>query len=704
MRRFLCEELGNVPLVVALCGQLLRSIGSVDGLIAQYRSMPLQQVDKDGRNPMVDCHYLGAVRSVLLLLHRIEASDDPQWPAARRLLHSLAALPSRTTPASLFYSDNTQHSVITIQKGSSSATDETPAAAQRSFEEAAELLKLFGLTREAEEGRAPTVHQLVQRIVREHPQDEEEAQAVLRQTREVLLQRLAAAYQAGDYMDTRAVLPCAEWWCALAESEDRFMQLEEAVFRCRTAEQLFEQGYASRVVPLLEHLLHQLRGLPTGEREEHTRVQGLATSCLARSLCALARHKEAAQMLESRLEDPTLDDHSTTIVMGDLAMSYVASGKHKEAAQLQARVLALRRRYAGPRHPHTATAMHDLACSYQELGLHNKAATMRRDVLKLRKQILPQGHPDISMAMGNYAGSLIALGDYVKAARSLEEALELERLSMPPGHPRIAALMGNLGFAYIQLGEYERAVALNEETLELKRRILPPDHPDTLTAMSNLAVSYGRLERHEEAMGLQEEELRLKRRILATDHPYIAYAMNNLATTYAALGKHKKAAKMQEQVLEVRKRILLPQDPLIGVSMINLGASYGAMGKLEDAAFIQAEALLFLENSLRDKQHPDIATAMHNLGGSYYSLGKHAAEAGNLEKAKRVYEQAIAMASAALAIRQLKLPAGHSYTATSNDLLLLVRLELQSTLEQASRSNTDRLRAAKDRARKKGRR
>ena len=105
LRAFLEEELGNLPLAVALNGQMLRDVRSVVTLIGLFKTAKLEDVDAQGRNPGTDRHLIGLYTSVRVAVERIKA--DPSLPEAAKkatmqLLMIISVLPRSKTPIELF--------------------------------------------------------------------------------------------------------------------------------------------------------------------------------------------------------------------------------------------------------------------------------------------------------------------------------------------------------------------------------------------------------------------------------------------------------------------------------------------------------------------------------------------------------------------------------------------------------------------------
>eukprot|EP00658_Telonema_sp_P-2_P004464 TRINITY_DN11663_c0_g1_i6.p1 TRINITY_DN11663_c0_g1~~TRINITY_DN11663_c0_g1_i6.p1 ORF type:complete len:526 (+),score=93.18 TRINITY_DN11663_c0_g1_i6:910-2487(+) len=168
-RAFLEDKLGNLPLSVSLCGHLLRadaSLQSMADLIALFERVELDEVDRGGRNPQTDTHYLGLRRSVRIAVLRIEESTElhpSTKQAALSLLAALLVLPRSETPRSLLQAEQRR-----LEFGS-----EDHAELLDVFRDAATLdsglgvLQQHGLLQAGAGGSIGTMHQLVQRSMRE---------------------------------------------------------------------------------------------------------------------------------------------------------------------------------------------------------------------------------------------------------------------------------------------------------------------------------------------------------------------------------------------------------------------------------------------------------------------------------------------------------------------------------------------------------
>ena len=82
--------------------------------------------------------------------------------------------------------------------------------------------------------------------------------------------------------------------------------------------------------------------------------------------------------------------------MNNLALTYSDQGKLQEAADLEERVLEVRRRILGEEHPSTLTSMNNLAWTYESLGWIAEALSLIQQSVNGSQRILGDEHPDVA--------------------------------------------------------------------------------------------------------------------------------------------------------------------------------------------------------------------------------------------------------------------------------------------------------------------
>ena len=178
---FLERTLGNLPLVVQLCGHLLRSEHkwtTMQDLIDEFSKLTQEQLDQRGRNRMADTQLFGLDLSVKIAVGRIKSSAElsaREKGLAMALLAALAVLSPSETPVSLF--DVSEPSELLGELGTEPPEDVHWAhhAASTSLLRGGEALAVarkvledYGLMKQAAASSVVVgiMHQLVQRSVR----------------------------------------------------------------------------------------------------------------------------------------------------------------------------------------------------------------------------------------------------------------------------------------------------------------------------------------------------------------------------------------------------------------------------------------------------------------------------------------------------------------------------------------------------------
>ena len=334
MDSFLSEILGNLPLSVQFNGHLLRSdpgLNSIPDLIAQFKDMSLVKLDRDGKNPLCDTHYIGLDSSVHIAVARMEAHPDAS--AAKSLLAALAVLPRAATPRSLFQGNQVEELL-----GSDGGNVEFLRVFDggEALDKAEKLLCQYGLLNQggADDGMIGAIHQLVQQTVRERwlpasetQSGEQQAESVAEAVRRLLLTR----FKCDDFRDPanwpmlNELAPCVDQWLNLME---------------RGSGQLGKvKGSVSVEGRLCGH-----RAIYYGMLGQHKK--------------ALTLQLEVVAFMERVLPK---DHPDTASAKSNLASTYDELGRHEEALTLKLEVVAFRERVLPKDHLDTAKAKDNLA-------------------------------------------------------------------------------------------------------------------------------------------------------------------------------------------------------------------------------------------------------------------------------------------------------------------------------------------------------
>lgn len=275
-----------------------------------------------------------------------------------------------------------------------------------------------------------------------------------------------------------------------------------------------------------------------------------------------------------------LQGNSLATLWAELAELYYDCGRWTEAEKLQMRVMEVKIRELGERHPDTLASMERLASTYRIRGLWTDAEKLQVRVQEARTKELGEEHPD-------------TLNSIAKLALTVRDQ-----------------------------GRWEEAERLGEQVMRARKRVLGKKHPDTLTSMADLVWTYykqGRLSDAEE-LGLRVKDIRTE--VFCEEHPDSLVSMAHLGAIYEQLGRSIEAETWKKRVLESRMRALGGEHPETLISMVNLALTYRHLGRLKEAEQLEVEALEKRQIIL-GLDHPSTLTSMNNLAWTWLNQGRY---------------------------------------------------------------------------------
>ena len=319
--------------------------------------------------------------------------------------------------------------------------------------------------------------------------------------------------------------------------------------------------------------------------------------------------------------------------MNDLAALYESLADYAQAETLYRKVLEIRRKAQGTRHPDYAAALGSLGSLYHLLGDYARAEPLLRESLEVFRSSLGPKHLDCVAALNNLATLYHVAGEYGRAEPLLREALEISKQLVGEGSPHYARSLNNLAGLYCSMGDYARAEPLLRQTAEISKGVDGPTSPAYATCLNNLAGLYYSAEDYDRAEPLFRQALALRESALGRKHPDYAACLDNLAGTYEALGQYDKAQPLYQQALEIRKEALGPKHPDFALGLNNLAGLHKARKEFDRAETLYRQAMEISRVSLGPR-HPRYAVALNNLASLYRAKGDH-------RRAEPLYEQAL---------------------------------------------------------------
>jgi tetratricopeptide (TPR) repeat protein len=616
LRQFFDEELGNLPLSVALCGRMLQAdetLGSVDDLVGRFRSIGLDVVDKESRK-----HYFGLVRSVLFAVQRMQGSGahtPAEKASAMHLLAMLSVLPGGETPVALFDSASEQdewtgclapaekasamHLLAMLSVLPGSETVETPmlfdtppsvdlAGEQHAIR--AELTRLFSGDAACSDGALAMLAQFSMLRGGEQHAIRAKMMRCFELTDDGLFSGDADCFEGA-----RAMLTQFGMLRPATEKDLHVGTMHKLVQRCVREQlcttRLFESPEeASRTLRSLVMRLVELAAIWGSITCNYTRVDDQLAPCLSSLLghwstvmdaaapdplllatkaelefrlstfhgersCNFRQavtHGRRALELAKALHGEGVDHRVTADMLQNLGSQLVRNGDYQDAQPMQEHALAMCRRVLGMEHPNTLKIATDVATSLSYQGKHAEAEMMQREVLGVTRRMFGSEHSNVLMAEHNVAASLS------------------------------------------KQGKHAEAEVMQREVLEVQKRVLGLEHRDTLASVGNLAVSLSKQGKYAEAEVMQRKVLAVQAemvqmRVLGPEHPEIMWSTSNLATSIYHQGKFAEAEAMQRKVLGVRKRLLGAEHPDTLTSVSDLAMCLSDQGKHAEAEMMQRE-------------------------------------------------------------------------------------------------------------------
>ena len=282
------------------------------------------------------------------------------------------------------------------------------------------------------------------------------------------------------------------------------------------------------------------------------------------------------------------------------------------------------------------------------------AHTVYTRALELARRTFPEEHPQVATALDDLAGMQLRRGEFADAEANYTAVLQIREASQGSGHPRVAEALGHLGIAAVEQGEHARARGLFEQALAICDSLQVCSPADRAEALINL----GRVEQKDGHLGLaesyHEEALALIERLYGREHARVAALRITLGELSAQQNRHDEAASYYQRALEIQRGIYEEDNP----AMISV---HEHRGRLALARGRPAEARAEFERvvAIRDK----------NDGFEDHFLAATLVELGQLARAERRWQDAIALAARARQIYRRLLDEDHRDVVRATHLL-----------------------------------
>ena len=167
----------------------------------------------------------------------------------------------------------------------------------------------------------------------------------------------------------------------------------------------------------------------------------------------------------------------------------------KKAEELLKRALQVSERTAGPDSYFTGVVLDEIAMFYLDSGRNNEAEpyVLRAKALKekaVADGVLGPQQIGIVVNLNNLGRIARGRKDYASAEEYYKRAIEITDRKFGPDNARVGEILNNLANIYRAKGDYTRSLDAHLRVLRIAGSNKGPNHPMTLTSLGNIARTY----------------------------------------------------------------------------------------------------------------------------------------------------------------------------------------------------------------------
>ncbi|MEV5957192.1 tetratricopeptide repeat protein [Streptomyces sp. NPDC051987] len=617
----LAAELGRLPLALAQAAHVIRSRGTgYRPYLARLRGYPLDAVLEKVPGERYP-HRLA--EAVLLAVEQAEQAGPPG--AVRIVLEILSVLSPAGVPRELLHGAAREAGV------------EDPTAV------ADALGTLFQASLATDTGTdAPSLHRLVQRVVRERAGAAlgPVAAAVARHLAEVRVPAQDAwegrefASQLVDQIDALwavlrdapAAWPPDLWtdlvllrrWAAyghLRHVGSTTRALELAVRTRADCEAALDED-----APAVRHALE---------------LEGDMYSAARRSEQAVTAYVRRLALAERRLAP---DDPGLAQARRDLAGAYLDSGRYERALPMYEELERDARRRYGPDHEETREALDSLANAYATAGRHREAVSVVERLADVLGGAGPSaGGPD---SLRGLADAYHAVDEAEEGVAVLRRYVEECRLAHGPAARETLLARDRLARHCSDARLHAEAVTLARETVADAEDAFGPRAADTLRVRDTLAYCLQAADQDQEANDLYRRLIADETAVYGAEHTDVLRARRQLVWSLDQSIRHREAYEENRALAADHERVLGAEDPAtLDVRYAHIGLCV-RHGRVEEAVD-RARELLADNQRLCGPRDPQTFQVGLALADALVAAGRHAEAEELLRDTVREAEHAL---------------------------------------------------------------
>ncbi len=351
-------------------------------------------------------------------------------------------------------------------------------------------------------------------------------------------------------------------------------------------------------------------------------------------LLVQGRADEARPLLEQGFEDALVhrDHRSAGRAALELAAVIAREGGHKSRTEWLSRAALGLAEGDGSDARLISRALIAYGDTYANRELELEAEPYYAAAVTRLEDALGPDHPELVEPLSMYALIVRALGRHEDATALQLRALTLAERAYGPDHPQVAQPLRLIGLDALLQASGAEALSAFDRIIAIYLPAFGPDDPSTLEAQALRATALAMLERYDEAVALADDTIERVNRALPDVHGSRASMLHNIAMVFTIEGDHARAAELFREVVRVRRAV--GQRSTLAAGLTSLGRELQASGQLDEAERVLVEAA-----QVEAEVHAD--DGVHDTNAAA-RLGALLRERGELERARRVLEEALA--------------------------------------------------------------
>ena len=306
--------------------------------------------------------------------------------------------------------------------------------------------------------------------------------------------------------------------------------------------------------------------------------------------------------------------------------------KPQEALVVHEKVLALRRRVMGEKHPDTILSMYQLAVSYLRLKRFEKSDSLIANALSMAKEILGPGSTTTIMLMHDYAHALARKGKVEEAIDEQRACLHSATQPSRKGQHLIMEIIFALGHHLFAAQHYNEALVHFRDAEEIYESLALEKHDLSHNMRTRIAETLEKLGDTNEAENMLRNIVTELKASAGTDDTTTLKHIEKLADFLRRQGKLDEAELLYKSLIGTFTAISGPEHDRVLRNTNELALTFQSQVKLSLAEATNRRLLETRERIL-PKDNPDIFLSMNNLGMDLYRLKRYDEATVLLQKA-----------------------------------------------------------------------